>query len=147
MKKLNRKAVTPSHFKKTCPCTILSPLFKIFQITLPPPGEVIKTYFPHFKKKGGLDYVSLHTSWLISVIIRKKSLLNGKFWCRTWFSSTLVWFFPYCSQSSQLIQKHFILEFQKNMTKPPWIWLMHLLYRLIFKLRWVSWNQMFVCLY
>ena len=63
----------PSPFKKTCPCTILSPLFKIFQITLPPPGEVIKTYFPHFNKKGGLDYVSLHTSWLISVIIRKKS--------------------------------------------------------------------------
>ena len=47
----------------------------------------------------------------------------------------LYWFFPYCSQSSQLIQKHLILEFQKNMTKPSWISC------------WVWWNQMFVCLY
>ena len=76
MKKLNRKGVTsPSTFKKTCPCTILSPLFKIFQVPLAAVREVIKTYFPHLKKGEveGVDYVSLHTSWLISVIIRKKA--------------------------------------------------------------------------
>ena len=54
MKKLNRKGVTsPSTFKKTCPCTILSPLFKIFQVPVAAVREVIKTYFPHLKKKGG----------------------------------------------------------------------------------------------
>ena len=37
----------------------------------------------------------------------------------------LYWFFPYCSQSRQLIYENLILEFPKNMIKPPLIWLMY----------------------
>ena len=59
----------------------------------------------------------------------------------------LYWFFPYCSQSSQLIWKNLILKFSKNMIKPPLIWFMYLTLSLISKLCWVWWNQMVNCLY
>ena len=74
----------PFPFKKTCPCIIFSPRFFNFSDPHSLRGsEVIKTYFRrNFKKGGGggggLNYVSLHTSWLISVIIRKKtSVVNS----------------------------------------------------------------------
>ena len=77
LEKLNRKSVSIP-FKKTYPCTILSPPFCNFSYSLPlhKAEEVIKIYSPPLKRGGGsLNYVSLHTSCLISVIIRKKSLV------------------------------------------------------------------------
>ena len=44
--------------KKTGPCTILPPLFLIFQIC-PPLGDVIKTYFPFLKKRGRGEWSEL----------------------------------------------------------------------------------------
>ena len=41
----------PSLFKKTCPCTILAPLFLIFRF--PPLREVIKINSPPPSKKSG----------------------------------------------------------------------------------------------
>ena len=43
-------------FKKTCPCTILPPLFLIFPI---PPlwGRYLKFTFPLLKKGGGPNYI------------------------------------------------------------------------------------------
>ena len=51
-KKINRESASPPPpFKKTCPFTVLSPLFLIFQI--PPLREVIKLYSPPpIRKKG-----------------------------------------------------------------------------------------------
>ena len=52
-------------FMKNCPWTILPLLFLIFQ-SLPPPGEVIKIYFPSFKKGRGIWtmwYHNKNTSW------------------------------------------------------------------------------------
>ena len=37
-----------------------------------------------------------------------------KFWLRPWIVFFLYWFFPYCSQSSQLIFKNLILKFLKK---------------------------------
>ena len=57
------KVPAPPSFKKICPCKILPPFFKIFQIpqppTPPPPKEVIKIYPSPFKKEGGANYVQL----------------------------------------------------------------------------------------
>ena len=49
----------PGHpFKKTCPCTILSPPFFNFSDS-PTPSEEIKIYFPPLKwGEGGLNYVN-----------------------------------------------------------------------------------------
>ena len=46
----------PLPFKKTCPCTILPPLFLIFLI---PPlwGRYLKFTFPLLKKGGGPNYI------------------------------------------------------------------------------------------
>ena len=46
----------PLPFKKTCPCTILPPLFLIFLI---PPlwGRYLKFTFPLLKKDGGPNYI------------------------------------------------------------------------------------------
>ena len=52
----------------------------------------------------------------------------------------------YFSQSSQLILKNLILKLPKNMIKPLLlIWKRIWLYRLIFELRYVWWNQMLAC--
>ena len=50
------KCKPPSPFK-TCPCTILPPLFLIFQIP-PPPWEVFKIYSPSFKREWGWGWGS-----------------------------------------------------------------------------------------
>ena len=73
LEKLNSKSVIPPLLKRPAPAPYFHLLFKIFQISRTILGDVIKTYFSHFKKgEGSLNYVSLHTSWLISLIIRKK---------------------------------------------------------------------------
>ena len=62
-----------------------------------------------------------------SVIFKYNSYLNTLntelWWSCSFF---LYWFFPYCSQSSQLLLKNLILEFPKNMIKPPLISLLYL---------------------
>ena len=67
MKKLNRKCAS-LRFKKTCPCTILSPPFLIFKIA-PLRGRYLKFTPPY--KKGGPIYVS---PW---AYIRKTPQLYG----------------------------------------------------------------------
>ena len=39
-----------------------------------------------------------------------------------WHFLFLYWFFPYGSQSSQIISENFILKFLKNMIKPLFLW-------------------------
>ena len=46
----------PLPFKKTCPCTILPPLFLIFPIPLLW-GRYLKFTFPLLKKDGGPNYI------------------------------------------------------------------------------------------
>ena len=58
----------PPFFKKTCPCIILPPPFLNFSDS-PPPGEVIKIYFPLLKNKsGGPNYVSTNGETTQSMI-------------------------------------------------------------------------------
>ena len=65
------------------------------------------------------------------------------------FSFSFIDFFLYYSQLSQLIYKNIFLKFAKNMIKPPWFnqCIGLDIYRLIFKLCCVWWNQMVVCLF
>ena len=57
LKKSNRKSATLlAPFRKTCPCTILPPLFLIFQS--PPPGKKTQIYFPPLKTRNPSHLIS-----------------------------------------------------------------------------------------
>ena len=72
---MNRESVSPCLQEDLPLHHTFTPLFLIYRSS--PLGKVIKTYFPPppplKKGGGGLNYVSFHTSCLISVIMRKKA--------------------------------------------------------------------------
>ena len=68
-------------FKKTCPCTILSPPFFNFSDSPPPPplGQVIKIYFPPLKRGGSeLCYVNNDHGNVIKFMKITSNLHNTK---------------------------------------------------------------------
>ena len=52
LEKIKRKSVTPLPLRRPTPAPYFQALFLIFQI-LPPLAQVIKTYSPPHKKRGG----------------------------------------------------------------------------------------------
>ena len=75
-------------FKKTCPCTILSPTLLIFSDPCPSSRGSNQNLLPSFKTRS-----KLCNPWhflLDQCDYKKKSLLTCQFWPRTWISSILA---------------------------------------------------------
>ena len=71
LEKIKYKKCQPPILRRPAPATFFYPLFLIFQIHSPPPGEVIKTYFLPFLKPS--DFL------LDQFDYKKKSLLSCQF--------------------------------------------------------------------
>ena len=61
--------------------------------------------------------------WKLSCIFATDHLIRNSLNTKLcWlYSFTFYWFFPYSSQTGQIIEEHFVLEFLKNI-KPPSLW-------------------------